>query len=314
MAEFHVSELQKQSKFVDLQKYGYKPLEIEDKDTFNKKLTHISPIISEFTFTNLWMWRDYYQFAWKQLEDTSIILVSLHDPTKLIAFPVIGDDYDQVIPELEQFKVGLNLPVEIHRVPELDVKKIQSKYSDAKIFEDRDDWDYVYKRENLVNLSGGSYETIRRKLNKFNKEYPIRLESLTPKNAHLCLELQEEWCNLRSCSDTPSLENEDKAIRDILLNIEKLNIVGFLVFHNDRLIGYSIGEPLNSNTFVIHVEKGNTDYFGLYQVLNQIFAEKYAVGFEYINREQDLGIEGLRRSKESYHPSKYVKKYIVQLN
>ncbi|MHA1112762.1 MAG: DUF2156 domain-containing protein [Promethearchaeota archaeon] len=298
---------------IDAKKYGFKPLELIDKAIFSQKFKETQPVISEFTFTNLFMWREYYQFVWKQMKNGDIILISLHDPLKLIAFPLIGSDLDSWIRELEQIKIGFIRPVEIHRVPESHLDDLKKIIPNLEYFEDRDNWDYLYKRKDLLNLPGKHYATIRRKLNKFNKEYPITIEPLSPRNVKSSLQLQEEWCNLRSCSDTPSLENEDKAIRDILLHIDKLDYIGFVVLQENNVIGYSIGEKLNSTTITSHVEKGNTEYFGLYQALNHIFAEKYASNFQYINREQDLGVPGLRRSKESYHPIEFIKKYIVHL-
>ncbi len=299
---------------LNIKKYGYVPLELKAKIAFTKAFETLQPTISEFTFTNLYMWREYYQFVWKKSDNGNIILISLQDSSKLNVFPLIGEDFQFFITELDEIKFGLNLPVKIIRVPESNVEKIKRIIPNIEIFEDRDNWDYLYKRSDLIDLPGKPYATIRHKLNKFTREYPISIEPLTSDNAKLCLQLQEEWCNLRSCSDTPSLDNEDKAIRDILLHINQLDFIGFVVLHNGNVIGFSIGEKLNSSTINIHVEKGNAEYFGLYQALNHIFAEQFAINFEFINREQDLGVPGLRRSKESYHPIEFIKKYIVLLN
>jgi hypothetical protein len=298
---------------VNLEEFGYKPLELSDKSIFSEKLDILQPVISEYTFTNLWMWREYYKFAWKLLGDDSILLISLSDSLKIIAYPIIGKGYDKYFEELSFLKTHLQLPIELHRIPESDLEKIKNINSNISVLEDRDNWDYLYRREDLVNLPGKEYSSIRRKLNKFNREVKIEIEPLNSKNAKDCLQLQEDWCNLRSCEDTPSLDNEDKAIREILMHMEELDFNGFVVFHNNNVIGYSIDEKLNSNTAVTHIEKGDTEYFGLYQALNHIFADKFASKFEFINREQDLGVSGLRRAKESYNPIKYIKKYILEL-
>ncbi|MBN2157266.1 MAG: DUF2156 domain-containing protein [Candidatus Lokiarchaeota archaeon] len=300
--------------FINLEEYGFKPLELEDKSVFAEKLEEIQPIISEFTFTNLWMWREYYKFAWKLLYDGNIILVSLHDHTKLIAFPMIGNYYNSILEELVSLNALFHLPIEVHRVPEKDLQEIINVHPLTQIIEDRDNWDYVYKKEDLLELSGGNYEKIRRKLNKFEREYKTRVEVLSSDNAKLCLELQETWCDLRSCSDNPSLDNEDKGIRDILLNFNKLDYTGLLIFQKDKIIGFSIGERLNTNTIIVHVEKGDTKYSGIYQALNHSFVEKCAANYKFVNREQDLGVEGLRRSKMEYNPDHFIKKYITRLS
>jgi uncharacterized protein len=312
LSENHTEYQKSHISFVEIGKYGYKPLELADKQIFSQKFSEIQPDISEYNFTNLYMWREYYQYVWKQKKNGDIILLALFDPTKIIAFPIIGTDITWWIDELDHLKVAFNQPIEIHRISESLSKKVQEIYPNLKTLEDRDNWDYLYKRSDLVDLPGKDYANIRRKLNKFMREYQIEVEPITKENANLCLQLQEEWCNLRACEDTPSLDNEDKAIRDILLHIDQLDFIGFIVKYDERVIGYSIGEKLNDSTVIIHVEKGDTEYYGLYQALNHIFAEKFASEFEYINREQDLGVPGLRRSKESYHPMKFIKKFIIE--
>ncbi len=313
MAENNSEQQINQAILDQMEKYGYKLLDLKDKSIFTTKFDEVQPEISEFTFTNLYMWREYYKFTWKQMKNGDIIVLALYDPTKIIVFPLIGTDYNSYIQELDQLKSGFNCPIEIHRLPESNLKKIREILPNSEIFEDRDNWDYIYKQNDLVELPGKPYATIRRKLNKFTKEVPIEIETLTSANVNLCLLLQEEWCNLRACSDTPSLDNEDKAIKDILMQIEKLDFIGFIVKHKGKVIGYSIGEKLNNSTIICHVEKGDTEYFGLYQALTHIFAENYASDFEYVNREQDLGVPGLRQSKESYQPIKFIKKFIVLL-
>ena len=129
---------------------------------------------------------------------------------------------------------------------------------------------------------------------------------------HEFLGMQERWCNLRNCTQNPEMHAEDMAVREALLHFKQFNLFGICVRINGKIEGFAVGEKLNQNTFVEHFEKGNTEFKGIYQyVLNQ-FAKHISSQFEFLNREQDLGVEGLRKSKLSYYPAFFVEKYIVK--
>jgi len=116
---------------------------------------------------------------------------------------------------------------------------------------------------------------------------------------------------MRECVESPELLSEDYAIREALTHFEELDYRGGAVEINAEIEAFSLGEPLNPNTAVIHIEKANPDIPGLYVAINQLFCKNAWSPMEYINREQDLGLEGLRRAKESYHPSHMVNKYTL---
>ncbi|MBW1764419.1 MAG: DUF2156 domain-containing protein, partial [Deltaproteobacteria bacterium] len=122
---------------------------------------------------------------------------------------------------------------------------------------------------------------------------------------------QERWCELKYCEGSRSLSSEDIAIHEAMIHFDTLDYKGCVIKINSRIEAFSIGEQLNSNTAVVHIEKANPDIPGLYVAVNQFFCQDAWAEVEYINREQDLGIEGLRKVKESYYPDHMVNKYIV---
>jgi hypothetical protein len=134
---------------------------------------------------------------------------------------------------------------------------------------------------------------------------------MTPDIIDQCLELQAEWCNLRQCQENPGLNSENIAIKELFTYMDKLPVFGCAIFINGKIEAFSIGEKLNEKTAVVHFEKANPEIDGLYQLINQWFCQNELTYYNYVNREQDLGIEGLRRAKESYHPDHLVDKYIV---
>jgi len=123
----------------------------------------------------------------------------------------------------------------------------------------------------------------------------------------------DEWCLLKDCQHKDGLAKEREAIKHMLENFEYLNIRSGIIEVDSKIIAVSLGEALNSETFVVHIEKANSNFTGIYQTINQMFCNNEAAGYKYINREQDLGVPGLRKAKESYHPYKMVKKYTLTL-
>ena len=182
-----------------------------------------------------------------------------------------------------------------------------------KITAMRENWDYVYLTEDLSNLPGERYYTKRKNINKCLSEYRLEYKPLTEEIVEQCLQLQTEWCNLRRCDVTPGLEAENRAVRVTFEHFSDLNIFGGSILIDGQVESFTIGEMLNRETAVVHFEKANPTITGLYQVINQWFAQKQLQDYKYVNREQDLGVSGLRRAKMSYHPQFFIEKYLAQL-
>ena len=125
------------------------------------------------------------------------------------------------------------------------------------------------------------------------------------------LGLQEDWCELRDCVENPDLLHEDRAIYEAISHYKELGFRGGAISIDSKVEAFALGELLNPDTAVIHIEKANPDIPGLYAAINQLFCAKEWSGVKYINREQDLGLENLRKAKESYYPDHMVEKYTL---
>ena len=126
--------------------------------------------------------------------------------------------------------------------------------------------------------------------------------------------MQEDWCTWRDCESHETLSAENQVIAKVLDNWQQLEgITGGALQVQDRLAAYTIAEELPDGTLVIHFEKGDPDYKGSYQAINQMFLENVPGSHTLVNREQDLGNEGLRKAKLSYNPVDYVRKYRIAL-
>ncbi|MFX0147642.1 MAG: DUF2156 domain-containing protein [Candidatus Hodarchaeota archaeon] len=299
-----------------------KPIELTDKYLFDKYFSIYKPEISEFTFTNLYMWRNYYNFLFFEYKNHLILfsddyLINRKKPIGEISknyiyfFPPIGPSPDQIILDLfENFR-----NIEVHRVPEDIYRNLikNEKFNNLNLgcLEDQNNWDYVYNKDEILNLAGNKYRQNRRWLQKFLDNYDYDFQLITGNLIEKCKELQLEWCIMKACTEDESLEAEQKAIYDALNNFEDLAYSGGLLCVEDNCVAYTFGEMLNDKTLLIHIEKAHMEYDGAYQAINNFFLKSCCVNAIYVNREQDLGIEGLRRAKESYKPIRMIKKSII---
>ncbi|MFX1327527.1 MAG: DUF2156 domain-containing protein [Promethearchaeota archaeon] len=299
-----------------------KPIEITDKSLFDEFFSKYPPENSEFTFTNLFMWRNYYNFLLLTFKEHLILfsydyLKNRREPIKkdskdyIYFFPPIGPHPDKIIIEL--FEDLRN--IEVHRVPEeicVNLKESEKFFKlNLDCLEDRNNWDYVYNKEEILNLVGNKYRQNRRWLQKFLDKYSYDFKLLTGNLIEKCKELQLEWCIMKACTEDESLEAEQNAIYEALNNFDALGFKGGIVCVDDKCAAYTFGEMLNERTLVIHIEKAHMEYEGSYQAINNFFLKSCCIDSIYVNREQDLGIEGLRRAKESYKPIKMIKKSII---
>ncbi len=299
-----------------------KAIEITHKTLFDEYFQKYPPEISEFTFTNLFMWRNYYNFLFIEFKEHLILFsndylkkrrkpINTSSRDFIYFFPPIGPKPDKIIIEL--FENHENL--EVHRVPEdicISLKE-NEKFSELNLdcLEDPNNWDYIHNKKEIINLAGNKYRQNRRWLQKFLDNYNYDFQLLTKNLIEKCKELQLEWCIIRACTEDESLEAEQEAIYEALNNFDALGFNGGLLCVDDRCAAYTFGEMLNDKTLVIHIEKAHMEYEGAYQAINNFFLKNCYVDAIYVNREQDLGIEGLRRAKESYKPIRMTKKSIV---
>lgn len=288
----------------------FKPIALEDKNIINEVFAADPPAISEFTFTNLFIWRHRYKPRWKFRKDCLFIIFEA-SPGKPVGLPPVGPgDKRAALAELMDFLQRTTSRPRIERVPEVYLEA----HVDQKRFlavEDPDNSDYVYLAGDLINLSGRKYHSKRNHLNRFLRTYGYSYRNLDPEFIECFLELQEQWCQLKNCAQDPSLLTEDYAVREALTHFEDLDYVGGAILVEDKVEAFSLGELLNPDTAVIHIEKANPKIPGLYAAINQMFCKNAWSGTTYINREQDLGIDGLRRAKRSYHPHQMVRKFTL---
>lgn len=199
------------------------------------------------------------------------------------------------------------------RIPEMLFRLWQESLGDTiEVFEDRDSWDYLYSINDLAELKGNRYHKKKNQLNQFTNKYDFTYMPFEPHMVQDALDMQENWCTWRDCESSETLSSENRVISRILDSWDKLEgIIGGAIIVNRKMIAYTLAEELSSGTILIHFEKADPNFKGSYQAINQMFLANLKSGHVLVNREQDLGDEGLRKAKLSYHPSGFLKKIKV---
>ena len=180
--------------------------------------------------------------------------------------------------------------------------------------ENRDYADYIYLRSDLATLKGKKFQAKRNHINRFRNTYPdYEYTPITPDRIQECLDLEAEWCKVNNCDQQEGTGNERRALIYALHNFEALGLTGGILHVNGKIVAFTFGMPINHETFGVHVEKADTNIDGAYAMINNEFANHIPEQYIYINREEDLGLEGLRKAKLSYQPVTILEKYMACL-
>ena len=180
--------------------------------------------------------------------------------------------------------------------------------------EDRDYADYIYLKSDLSTLKEKKFQSKRNHINRFRNTYPdYEYTPITPDRIQECLDLEAEWCKVNNCDQQEGTGNERRALIYALHNFEALGLTGGILHVNSKIVAFTFGMPINHETFGVHVEKADTNIEGAYAMINYEFANRIPEQYIYINREEDLGIEGLRKAKLSYQPVTILEKYMACL-
>ncbi len=291
----------------------FKEVDLSAQGIINNYLSRYPLEASEYTFTNIFAFRMAYNFRISLLKDNLLILKGT-EPLSLFC-PIGNTHMFEVMNEIAEYVKDSNVEYLLERIPESFLHTYIKGDNRFIVEEDRDSFDYLFNVKELIDLKGPRFHDKRNKVNKFRKlyEYEYEYVPLTSALVDECLEYEDYWCETRECGKFPGLEKERCAILEILNNFDALRMTGGVIRIENKIAALTLGEKILPDTFVIHIEKANADIPGLYQVINQEFLSHEAVGCRYVNREQDLGIPGLRKSKLSYNPVKFVKKYKIKI-
>lgn len=278
----------------------FKPVSLSERELFFRHYQKYPQVHSDNTFTNMVCWNDYAQYSFA-LVDGSIVLSTTIDGIESYRPPIGPRNHELLAQVLDlAAKSKEESPVVIL---DPDTKSwIEGLYPDLPFYPERKYFDYVYLAKDLSDLPGKKYLTIRHQLNKFQKTCSPVVEAISKENINEIIEFMDLWCDWKDCDSDPVLASEKEAVHFALEHYEELKLSGIAIRANGKIGAISLFEGLNQDTALVHFEKGLPDCKGIYRSINAEAARILATEFMYINRESDMGVEGIREAKMRYHP------------
>lgn len=288
----------------------FEPISLDRQKDYLDLLGQCPQVASDYSFLNIWAWAADYGLRWAW--DGKLAWIKQTRPHEALWAPV--GPWDAVAWESHLPSIQGDGGVFI-RVPELLAEMWQSRLGErAVVTPERGHWDYLYAVSDLVDLPGNRFHSKKNLLNQFLKSYEYSYVDFGPKLIEQAMAMQEDWCTWRDCESSDLLAAENRAILRIFDHWDSFDrILGGALFVENIIVAYTLAEPLTADSLVIHFEKGCPAYKGAYQAINQIFLARSASGYRFVNREQDLDSDGLRKAKLSYNPVNFLKKCKVTI-
>jgi len=288
----------------------FSPIDMDRQTDYLALLAQCPQVASDYSFLNIWAWAEEYGLRWAW--DEKLVWIKQTRPQEALWAPVgpwEAVDWESVFANTE---AG---PTTFIRVPETLADIWQARLGARALSEtERGNWDYLYAVSDLIDLPGNRFHNKKNLLNQFVKSNAFTYIDFGHRLIEQAMAMQEDWCTWRDCESSDMLAAENRAILRIFDRWDRFDrVMGGALFVENIIVAYTLAEPLTADTLVIHFEKGCPAYKGVYQAINQLFVARSAGGFRFVNREQDLDNEGLRKAKLSYNPVEFLKKSKVTI-
>lgn len=286
---------------------------LEDKQWAGEILKKSGFSGCEYTFGNIMMWHEIYKNKIARFED--FLVTCSKGENLMFAFPAGNGDLKKLISEMEAYAEQYGQKLKIFGVTEKSIKELEELFPGKFTFTlHRGSCDYIYLTEKLAQLSGKKFHGKRNHIAAFEKAFPQwKYHEIDRANIDRCIDMNRRWEKENLERNPRDLSNEQKAISVAFENFFDLNLVGGFITANDSVVAYTVGEEINGEIFCTHIEKAFGDVRGAYPIINREFARNTISSYKYVNREEDLGEEGLRRAKLSYQPDILLEKYTAEV-
>lgn len=292
----------------------FKDITLADKETIMAFTIKSRRRNCDLSFSNLCSWRFLYNTQFAVVDDFLVFKFWAENQLAYM-MPVGNGDQKSILRKLIEDVEKEGQPFCMLGVCSDMRTELETELPDRFTFtEDRDYADYIYLRNDLSTLKGKKFQSKRNHINRFRNTYPdYEYTPITPDRIQECLELEAEWCKANDCDQHEGTGNERRALIYALHNFEAIGLTGGILHVNGQIVAFTFGMPINYETFGVHVEKADTRIDGAYAMINYEFANRIPEQYVYINREEDLGIEGLRKAKLSYQPVTILEKHMACL-
>jgi len=295
----------------------FKIIELSDKKEIDSYFTNNRFRTCNLSFANMFAWQTKFKTSFAVIRGTLFIRYFDDTENALCYLMPIGE-----------MNLQRSLQIIIDDTKENNIKFIMKQVTSEmwdiinismpdtfQYQNDRDNYEYIYLSERLIKLPGRNMQSKRNHINhfKFDNQHWNYIPITTIEELEECSEMLDKWENLNFDKARQSLRYDYIATKILMKNFHFFMLKGGAIKINDKIVAFTIGEQLTDDTFVIHVEKAFNDINGAYAIINQQFAEHEASNYLYINREEDMGLEYLRKAKMSYHPDILLQKKVLTL-
>ena len=291
--------------------------QLADKVWMDQLLSRSNYRGCEYNFTNLFAWKDAYHHKVARLDDFLVVHLCGGLGCSFL-YPAGSGDRRAVIEALWADAEAHDQPLRLVCLTREQTQELEELFPGRFRFEsDRDGWDYLYEIDRLADLGGKKLHGKRNHINRFLDNNPTWVyEPITPDSLPECLEMDKEWYRRsmvrEGAVEERDLGDEGRALRLAIEHYHDLGLEGGLIRVYGEVVAFTMGDMLSSDTYDVHFEKAYGELQGAYAMINREFARwvrEHHPNVRYLNREDDMGVEGLRKAKESYYPDLMVEKY-----
>lgn len=275
----------------------------EDKTEYERHYQFKYRIASDASFTTAYSWAEAYKTKIIMKDDVACLIGNRDAATPYFMMPVGPGDREKFLKELYLYCKDSRIPFSLHWALLDDIPFIQNIFGDkVHIASSRDSADYIYETKTLISLSGKKLHAKRNHVNTFRSKYIYSFSEISESNLGVA-----EAFVIKHCKT----EEEKIAMLRLFQHYFYLKLTGMILFVGENVAAVTVGEKISHDTALIHLEKADTSFLGVYPAVNQIFVSNFFPETQYINREEDMGIEGLRKAKLSYRPIFLLEKFTV---
>lgn len=283
-----------------------------DKEWISKYVSCRKSVSCEYSFGNIFTYSAKYNILVADYNNCFLSEIDCGD-TVYYSYPAGYGDIKTVLFDLVTYIKHQNKSSIIYGMNKAEADCFNSLFSDEYFASPvRASFDYCYNSTDLINLQGKKYQPKRNHISYFKKNNNWVYEKITSANISECLEMSKMWLEQYQ-GDKSDLEDELKIINKAFLHYDSIDYVGGLIRVDGKVIAYTMGEALDDDHFCVHIEKAFPQIRGAYQIINNEFVKNELSSFKYINREDDVGLENLRKAKLSYHPAYFEEKFEAKI-
>lgn len=270
----------------------------------------------DYTFGNLFIWKDLFN---QQVALYNGMLCTRSRKPQTgeyqYLFPAGDGDLQDALEFMRRDAKKIGVPFLLRGFTEKEVPLLADLLPHTfRVESARSEWDYLYPVSDLSTLAGKKYHGKRNHIARFEEDNDWKYEALSADNKKECEAMCEAWYEEHVKMGNTGALIDKGVVENAFRYFEQLQFSGGVLYRSSRVVGFTIGEPINKDTYAVHIEKAFSEIQGAYAVINREYVRHEMQDYQYVNREEDDGLEGLRKAKESYHPimlEKYVAREVI---